>query len=193
MPMQEQDKKTLQIGLFLAAVVLVGGVYCHFMIFSNTKTRTMNDIETVNSQIREQSAMREDLIALGNRREEIEALAEKIQLASLRLPDTRNAQEFYSDLVRVLHTTGVDYHSVRPLPDSPHQLFTELPYTLTANAAFHEFGQFLNLLEENPNRFMRVSHIDISNDRDRPTVHPVNLEVKTFMLHSVGGGLNQWN
>jgi Tfp pilus assembly protein PilO len=88
----------------------------------------------------------------------------------------------------MLHNTGVDYDAVRPLPDRRRQLFTEMPYLIDSNAAFHEFGQFLNLIEENPNRFMRVSHIDVTNSREHPTVHPANLEITTFTLHDVPTG-----
>lgn len=191
MALSDQDKKTLQVGLFLAAVILAGGIYCKFMIFSTTKTRTLNEIEQINQQIREQTALRTDLINLRDHQEEIEALAQRILQASQRLPSTRNAEGFLAALVQVLHTTGVYYRSVRPLPERPHQLFTEIPYRVEAASAFHEFGQFLNLIEENPSRFMRVSHIDVTNDRDEPTSHPVTLEITTFMLHdrpTVAGG-----
>jgi Tfp pilus assembly protein PilO len=185
MALSDQDRKTLQIGLFLAAVILAGAIYAKFMVFSTSKTRVENEIGAMNQQIREQTALRSDLIALRDRRAEIEALAQKILLASQRLPSTRNAEGFLAALVQILHTTGVYYRSVRPLAERPHQLFTEIPYKVDANSAFHEFGQFLNLIEENPSRFMRVSHIDITNSRDDPTNHPVNLEITTFMLNDV--------
>jgi Tfp pilus assembly protein PilO len=191
MALAEQDKKTLQIGLFLAAAILAAAMYCHHMFFKETREATLAEIEEINGDIRAQRALRDDLLALADRKEEIEALAAKVLEASRRLPDERNAQEFYSALVHMLHTTGVNYDSVRPQPDRPRQLYTEIPYTVDANSAFHEFGKFLNLIEENASRFMRVSHLDIENDRSRPTVHPVNLEITTFMLHDTPSGFER--
>lgn len=189
MAMNEQDKKTLQIGLFLAALILVGAIYCKFFLFSTGLQRMNNEIAGLEAEIDTQKALRNDLLALGERRDEIEALAQKILEASRRLPASRNAEGFYTALIRTLSTTGVRYRNVRPQPDRRHQLFTEIPYLVEANSAFHELGQFLNLIEENANRYMRVSHIDIVNDRESPTIHPVNLEITTFMLHDIPTGI----
>jgi Tfp pilus assembly protein PilO len=189
MALNEQDKKTLQIGLFLCALILVGAVWAKFQIFSVTNTRTMGEIDAINAEVRVQQQLRNDLLDLRDRRDEIEALASRILLASSRLPSTREAREFYGELQQIVGTTQFDWNEFHPQRERTHQLYTEIPYRIAARSNYHEFGQFLNLIEENPSRFMRISRIDITNDRDRPVNHPVDVEITTFMLHDLPAGL----
>ncbi|NUP88848.1 MAG: type 4a pilus biogenesis protein PilO [Candidatus Sumerlaeia bacterium] len=185
MALTDQDKKTLQVGLFIAGLILAGALVAKYQFFSITNRQLKSQITQIGAQIREQQALRNDLLALADRRDEIEAMAARIREASRRLPNSAEEGQFYRALTEIIGNTQFKWSDVHPAALRPHQLFTEMPYSVAATAGFHEFGQFMNLIEENPERFMRVSHINIHNDREHPTNHPVNFEITTFMLHNV--------
>ena len=65
-------------------------------------------------------------------------------------------------------------------------LYTEIPYVILAHGRYHAVGQFLTLVEQNPQRFMRVKYLKIKNDLLRPSIHTIQMVVETFMFNSVG-------
>jgi Tfp pilus assembly protein PilO len=114
--------------------------------------------------------------------EELKAKQAFLAKVSAKLPDSPDAPGFYQALVRVLQVTRVDYSELQPLKDAPRTVYVELPYKITCKARYHDLGHFLNLIEENPDRFMRVKTFTIENQDSRPSVHPVTLEIGTFMF-----------
>ncbi|RMH29774.1 MAG: hypothetical protein D6691_02160, partial [Candidatus Hydrogenedentota bacterium] len=89
---------------------------------------------------------------------------------------------FFQALSKVLQVTRVDYTELEPLKEVSRSAYVEIPYRIKGTARYHDFGHFLNLIEDNPDRFMRVRTFTIENRDDRPSVHPVTIELATFMF-----------
>ncbi len=83
---------------------------------------------------------------------------------------------------KTLRSSGIVTSKVAPEKLSIYSGYTEIPYTVKAQGRYHEFGQLLNLLEENPDRFMRVKSLTISNNPRQPSHHPIDVGIATFMF-----------
>jgi len=182
MAFNEQDKKTLQMGLFLAAILVGGALVFKFQINKLAKQQVEAQITQIDNQIREQRVLKNDLLNLADREQEILAMAAQIQEASRRLPSTPEAREFYESLVNIIRETQLSWNELIPVRTREHQMYVEYPYTLDAESSYHDFGGLLNLVETDPDRFMRISRIDFHSQRENPTIHPMNIEITTFML-----------
>lgn len=109
-------------------------------------------------------------------------LKEAVEHARRRLPRTPEAAGFLQALISVLEATGMHGQSVATLKHNVEVQYEEIPYKIKAYGRYHELGQALTLIEQNPDRFMRVKNFSLKNNPKRPSIHPIDLEVATFMF-----------
>lgn len=181
-----QQKDSIKAGLILG-VVLFGGLaaYWYQMVkpdieSSKKKVTQLNDeIGKLTEQIKEMD------VAAAN----VEKLKEKQKLlaeVAAKLPSSIAPEEFFKAFEQILSTTRISYTELKPLPVLERAIYTEIPYQLSGAGRYHDFGQFLNLVEENPNRLMRIKTFIIENDDSRPSIHPLNLQLATFKFNKKG-------
>ena len=183
MVLSANDKKALQIGIFLA--VLLGGLCGYYYLFFVKKemeanTKRAEKLDTDIKELRSEYSRMQGMLA---RKDEIEAQSRRILEVKRRLPDTEDAPGFLSALVNILKITSVVNERVAPEKVLRRNLYTEIPYTIECSSRFHDFGEFLTLVEQNPERFMRVKSFTITNDEKRPSFHPIVVGLATFKFN----------
>lgn len=183
MNLDEQAKKRLLVGLSIAAFIALAFGYWRYMILKMTYQKWDNTQKELKAQIDDLKERRLEINTAAQYREQIKKKRDIVQKTAERLPDTEDAVGFYQELINILRITGVQTNRVDPREKRGRTLYTEIPYGISANCRYHEFGQFLNLIEENQKRFMRVNSFNISNNQNRPSIHPVNVEISTFMFN----------
>jgi len=181
-----QQKDGIKAGFILAAVLFVGvGAYWYqfakpeVAAAETTVAKLDGEIKDLQQQVREM-----DLAA-----ENIEKLKEKQRLleeVAAKLPSTVAAPEFYKALEEILQITRLSYSELSQQPLLERTIYTEIPYQIVGRGRYHDFGQFLNLVEENPNRLMRIKTFVIENDDTRPSVHPLKVQLATFKFNKKG-------
>ena len=100
-----------------------------------------------------------------------------------RLPNRPDAPGFYEELVLSLRESQISQSAVRSVNAKVQSQYTEIPYEVSAFGQFHKLGNFLTLIEQNPQRFMRIKNFVVTNIDDRPSVHPIEMEIATFMFN----------
>ena len=181
--MSEQDKKILQIGIFfglVAAVVL--GYWWFFWVKNemenerNLQTSLKGDLERVDAELLEIELLEE-------KRPELMALALQVNEVASKLPSSPDAEGFLNNLVETLRKSGVVNRHVARGEPVEYASYTEIPWDVTGVGQYFEFGPFLNMVELNPTRFMRVKSFRVSNDYTLPGYHPLEIEIGTFMFN----------
>jgi len=183
MTFSEQDKKTFIIGLFIAILIIAGSVYFYIMFIKKETAKNTQESEKMKKELK---GIETDLLMMqkfiGNEGK-INQMKKKVEAASKRLPNSPEAYEFLEELISVLRISKVNQHQLIPQKYKAQSVYTEIPYSIGLRARFHEYGTFLNLVEENPNRFMRINSFHIINDTKRPSIHPVTVGISTFMFN----------
>jgi len=59
-----------------------------------------------------------------------------------------------------------------------------LAWMQTSTAVGAVIGIILTLLEQNTDRFMRVKSFKITDNLQRPSVHPIDMQISTFMFNT---------
>ncbi len=183
MAFSEQDKKTLSIGVFIAAVIFVGLAYWHFFFLKLHYKQNTAQKTTIKAEIKGYKEQLAEIRKAEAQRDQIDKMRAVVKETAKRLPDRPDAPGFFNELIRILRITGVQTTRVDPLAPRGQTLYTEIPYSIVSRCRYHEFGQFLNLIEENQRRFMRVNSFNITNNDQRPSVHPVTVGISTFMFN----------
>jgi Tfp pilus assembly protein PilO len=181
-----QQKDAIKAGFMLVAMLFVAvGAYWFYFVSAeveaaNKRVADMQvEIKDLQARVREMDLAKENLEALKEKQRLLEEVASK-------LPSTVAPQEFYRAFEQILATTRVDYSELSQQALLERTVYTEIPYKIVGRGRYHDFGQFLNLVEENPNRLMRVKTFVIENDDNRPSVHPLQVELATFKFNKKG-------
>jgi Tfp pilus assembly protein PilO len=178
-----QQRDAIKAGAILA-IVLLGGAYAFYAYYiqpdikRNTElvTKLDKEIKELDARIKEMNEAEQNLELLKQKQEYLRQVAAK-------LPSSIAPQEFYNAMIEILQTTRVDYNTLSQQKLEERSIYTEIPYKISGKGRYHDFGQFLNMVEENPVRLMRVKRFVVENDDRRPSVHPITVELATFMFN----------
>jgi len=180
--MTEKQKQTLTVGLLVAALVaFVLGYWFAVNVQADVKAARAKQAELA-KEIADSKARIAEIETFLKNRGELEKMLEEVNRAKRRLPSDAQAIEFLAVLTDSLNKTGVSVSEVTPQPQVPRSMYTEIPYLIKGSARYHEFGQFLNLIECHPDRFMRVSTFRFLKNDKRPSIHPMEARIQTFMF-----------
>jgi Tfp pilus assembly protein PilO len=181
-----QQKDAVKAG-FILAFVLFAGVGAYWYQFAKPEMDTAEKkVADLNGEI---GKLKDQLREMDQARENLEKLKEKQKLleeVAAKLPSTVAPEDFFKAFEEILKVTRVSYTELKPLPLLERAIYTEIPYQLVGAGRYHDFGQFLNLVEENPNRLMRIKTFVIENDDSRPSVHPLKVQLATFKFNKKG-------
>lgn len=175
-----QQRDTVKAGAILAAVLFAGAYAFHaYYIQPELKATTAKTTKLI-AEIKELDAR---LTEMKNAAKNLAALRQKQELlarVAAKLPSTVAPEETFRALEEIFQVTRVDYTQLTPLPLAERETYSEIPYRLTGRGRYHDFGQFLNMVEENSKRLMRVKTFTVENDDTRPSIHPLTIELATF-------------
>lgn len=182
--MTEQSKRTVQFGIALALIGLIGVVYIWYIWGRGVEQDEAAAQKALNSEISDLNQQIEEArTRMPQIRQEIEEKQEFLARASQRLPSTPDAEGFLESLSDMLEKSGANIQFVHNEPIKEISTYIEIPWKIQAMAQYVEFGVFLNLVEQNPERLMRVKMFDITNNPDLPGYHEVDVDIATFMFN----------
>ncbi|MBN1899719.1 type 4a pilus biogenesis protein PilO [Candidatus Sumerlaeota bacterium] len=183
MELDEQAKKNLTVGLFIAIMLTAGFGYYHYIWLKPYYQSCEEKIKSLKSEIKVLNGELREIEAVEKQKDQIAEMQRVVDEATKRLPNTPDAAGFYQELIRVLRITGVFATRVEPGRKRTEAMYTEIPYIIACQCRYHEYGQFLNLIEDNQSRFMRVNSFNIKNNDNRPSIHPISVNISTFMFN----------
>ena len=121
--------------------------------------------------------------------DETATLLRQVEQHRKRLPPEPEPSWLVQEVVALGRQLGLELTTITPdLPQETPQ-YTRLSVTLQFDATYHELGTFLDALERSE-AFIRVEHIDLSNQRDALRNHDdskasVRLVLTTYSVPSV--------
>ena len=183
MPFNDEQKKILVV-IVLMGMVALGAIASYwFMLgkgqvsgYEGQEKKTRAEIAVLDKKMADIETFRNE--TKGN----FEQLQASITQIEKRLPQNREAVGFFEALDAILRSTGVINQRLAVGEINEQSRYAEIPYSIRASGRYHEFGQFLNLVENNPDRFMRVKSFTVKNEPAKPSVHPIEVDIATFMF-----------
>ena len=187
MTVTSEQKKTLILIVVLGVLALGGCAWYWYMLGRTAvavSTKQANDAiekqKVVDAKLEEFAKFKKDVEDSGT----WEELKLRLSLIESRLPKTEEAFGFFEALDEILRKTSVSNQRLEKQKTNPEVRYTEIPYSIRAVGRYHEFGQFLSLVENNEKRFMRVKTFQITDDAKRPSLHPIGVEIATYSFSS---------
>lgn len=177
------SSKNRQLVTVIAILGVVFGGFIAYYYFYFAKDRIKTDNEkaaAAQKKIDTFKSEKANLTRLINDKELQNKIRQQAEAAVRRLPKSSEDREFLQILRDTSRRTGITTSRLAPGTPVARTLYTEVPYQVTGAARYHEFGQFLNLIECNPDRLMRVSRFKLSNNTRRPSIHPMEVGVTTY-------------
>lgn len=181
-----QEKDAVKAGAILAVVLIAGLYYYDFQILDADVKKNSKQVEELKKQITEHKARIKEFDLMAQNMEEVRRQQALLAEVAKRLPKSADPQGFFLALEPVLRATQFEYSELLPQPTAERTAYIEIPYRIVGRSRYHDFGQFLNMIEENPDRLMRIKSFTIENQVMRPSIHPVQVEVASFMFTQKG-------
>ncbi len=182
---EQQKSQMMLISVFGLILFCIVGYY-HFFVGRPKVQQLDRKASQLQNQVDKKNAELEEIRTLLAQRDKLEKRRKVISKVVRRLPSRPDAPGFLVALVSILRQTGIIQRYVTPEQTANRNQYTEIPYEIGAFGRYHELGQFLTLVEQNPQRFMRVKDLKISNNLGRPSMHPITLQISTFMFNRRG-------
>lgn len=179
--MSKQNKVTLQVLAFVFILICIGAGVGKLMFLDEHIAGMNKKIKATETSIKEREAEMKTLTDLENRREEIEAIRAKVEKQAERLPSADEIPNLILIIKRMLMLTSVRVNSASQEKSETRQFYREIPYKLTCRSGYHNFGQFLNLIEVNPDRLMRIKKLEIELNEKNPTLHNVDMTIAAYV------------
>jgi len=116
---------------------------------------------------------------------------EKLQAESFvnkyesRLIEEREKTRIIGDVSDLAKTCGVAIVSMRPrsyeheLPEGFTSFYKPLKYELKLESSYHNFGKFLNLLE-NFDVILNIEHLNIKHNEENENIHLITIFLTTY-------------
>ena len=180
------EKDAVKASIFLAVILAAMIAYYDFYILAEDIKRNTTQVEELKNQITERKERLYEMKQMVSNRVEVEQKQQILERIVKRLPKNEDDLGFYNAFGPVCQATHFEYTELSKMPPTTRTSYTEIPYRIIGKSRFHDFGQFLNMIEENPDRLMRVKGFTIDNQTQRPSIHPVTVEIASFTFSQIG-------
>lgn len=184
MRLSESNRQVIVATLILTGLCLVGLWYFQF-IAGNAQIEgrgkeveeLKGDLQAVNTRINRANQLMANKDALL-------AMEGKISRIIHRLPTTPEASQFHQILVDIISLTDIVPLKVTEGKHLEREFYIEIPYTVECLARYDDLGEFFNMIEEHPERLMRITGFNVVNDsqhtKNRPSLHYSTIQVTTY-------------
>jgi Tfp pilus assembly protein PilO len=182
MQLTEKEKNDLiAVGFF--AVLVLGGLAYFWIMFGKdmvAKKITQADTEYQKLEITWSKMDQLDIIAEETAGDKYDELVAKIAEINKLLPTSSQPITFFAALDGALRETNIQPTEARPEVLGGGTEYEEIPYSIVANGGYANFGEFLDKVERNTDRFMRIKTFKVTNNLERPEVHKVETKIATY-------------
>lgn len=123
-----------------------------------------------------------------NLRKRMKAVAEKVAFYEKRCFEVADIPEVLDNLIRISKTSDISFVSIEPqeiveidMREEIGRRYLKIPIRLKLEAGYHEFGRFINGVE-NAERFIIADQFKITANTLNKVKHNIDLIVTTFVL-----------
>jgi Tfp pilus assembly protein PilO len=176
--MSTQEKQAIVVGVLIGLAVLV---VCYYLFYIPMQ-RQMGEAQRKNAELDKQ---RRDLQAYLDDRETRDAEAARIRKFEHMLPEEREVPQLFDYLRDIANDTGIEFIAIRSQESQNKNLLKVFPFEIDLKSSYHQLGEFLEKIEVNQKRFLRVDDIQLISSEENPTLHDASVVVTTFVYTGV--------
>ncbi|MCS7241451.1 type 4a pilus biogenesis protein PilO [Candidatus Caldatribacterium sp.] len=170
-----RDSKHWVIYLFLWVACLLAFLYA--LLFPV--------VDRLQNLEREKTRIHQEVITLRRKVAELRALEKKLQgledfarTLSRRLPEEKDIPDLLVTVEDAAFLSGLELLALTPESPQSQEGYTEIPFSGSVRASFHDFLRFLNYLRQSP-RLIQVRGFSFQN---KDGVFQVDFSLSTYLL-----------
>jgi type IV pilus assembly protein PilO len=118
-------------------------------------------------------------------RREVAELEARLNTLKDRLPSEREMPALYRTLSDAAAASGLGMSLFQPRPVTTHEVYTEIPISVTGEAGYHQVGEFLEKVARFP-RVVTVSEMKMSTGPRARIAVKADLILATYMYRPIG-------
>jgi len=185
----DEKKKLLEL-LVLVGIFVLAGLIAYYNLLLKPQFSSLIVANREFSALKRSVNTGKGLIVNEDRiRRQFEEIKKQAGLLEKRFPGQDEISSLLEDFSNIAESSGVKILKIRPLQASDGiseagtggKLYSRFPILIEARASYHQFGMFVNKLE-NMERFIGIDGIDIKARSEEPRRHDIKLRVSTFLM-----------
>lgn len=118
-------------------------------------------------------------------RREVAELEARLNTLKDRLPSEREMPTLYRTLSDAAAASGLGMSLFQPRPVTTHEVYTEIPISVTGEAGYHQVGEFLEKVARFP-RVVTVSEMKMTTGPRARIAVKADLILATYMYRPIG-------
>ena len=118
-------------------------------------------------------------------RREVAELEARLNTLKDRLPSEREMPTLYRTLSDAAAASGLGMSLFQPRPVTTHEVYTEIPISVTGEAGYHQVGEFLEKVARFP-RVVTVSEMKMTTGPRARIPVKADLILATYMYRPIG-------
>ena len=144
-----QAPRSQKIALGVMVLAVIGGAG-HFLLLS-PKMAEVEQLRTGNASLQSQVTQNRALAAgLATFRQEAAVLRRRLEVAKARLPEEKEVPGLYRQISSLALQSGLTISLFQPKEPKPTDVYDEIPIILTAEASYHQLGEFFERIARLP-------------------------------------------
>lgn len=183
MNISEKNKQVLLAGSIIGAALLLIMGYFHFMFIGPEVSKIDEEIQKLQAENRRNNEQLRTFRSFLEDEERRRLVEDQFERVAARLPSGQDPVIVFEILRGYFEGTDVQFTNLETLSSANRGRFTEYPFRIRGSARYHEFGQLVNLIECDPKRLMRINELRLTNNPNRPSIHPMELSLSTFTFN----------
>lgn len=170
------DEKSLigKIGILLAIVVFVSGIYWYFFWSPNNQklSNLERSLQSKQKRLAELENIKEGLPEF---EKEFERLNREFQVASLKLPKEEEIPSLINSIYSDISAAGLEPQVFAPKARRPKDIYAEIPIEMEVVGTYHELAGFFDRISRLP-RIVNVQNLNLSRQKGKNDPENVTLQ-----------------
>ncbi|HXU91390.1 MAG TPA: type 4a pilus biogenesis protein PilO [Methylomirabilota bacterium] len=167
----------------MGLLILVGVAYVALLQPQITVVDQLRpELATLQREVAQNRTILADLMKF---RREVAELEARLSTLKDRLPSEREMPTLYRTLSDAAAASGLGMSLFQPRPVTTHEVYTEIPISVTGEAGYHQVGEFLEKVARFP-RVVTVTEMKMTTGPRARVPVKTDLVLATYMYRPIG-------
>jgi type IV pilus assembly protein PilO len=167
----------------MGLLIIVGVAYVTLLQPAITVVDQLRpELATLQREVAQNRTILADLMKFRREAAELEA---RLTALKDRLPSEREMPGLYRTLSDAAAASGLGMSLFQPRPVTTHEVYTEIPITVTGEAGYHQIGEFLEKVARFP-RVVTVNEMKMTTGPRARVLVKADLVLATYMYRPIG-------
>jgi type IV pilus assembly protein PilO len=179
-----QQSVYVKLGILLAIILIICGVYWHFFWSPKSDELTMarDELQKERTKLNEYENIAKELPRF---EQEFNKLDREFKEAASKLPEEKEIPNLIDSVYAAVSASGLESNTFAPKPEVKKDIYAEIPIDMKVYGSYYDLANFFDRVSKLP-RIVNIRDLNLSQEKNRSTGDRIILDASftavTFRL-----------